>query len=137
MFSNLAAWCSTFSCLETSQTRDSAGFQVSLSQKTKLICNLVYFSKNSPIWVQVEHKVDGNSGNAPTRLARIGRVKPVVGCRRVFSNLLSSFLYRYYYLPYYCARNSGHVITKTNHTPSSSIHHQLSSPCHCANGHTD
>ncbi|KER33387.1 hypothetical protein T265_12612, partial [Opisthorchis viverrini] len=22
-----AAWCSTFSCLETSQTRDSAGFQ--------------------------------------------------------------------------------------------------------------
>ncbi|KAG5452604.1 hypothetical protein CSKR_100455 [Clonorchis sinensis] len=27
-----AAWCSTFSCLETSQTRDSAGFQVSLSQ---------------------------------------------------------------------------------------------------------
>ncbi|KAG5441991.1 hypothetical protein CSKR_110750 [Clonorchis sinensis] len=28
-----AAWCSTFSCLETSQTRDSAGFQVNLSQK--------------------------------------------------------------------------------------------------------
>ncbi|KAG5450756.1 hypothetical protein CSKR_112036 [Clonorchis sinensis] len=27
-----AAWCSTFSCLKTSQTRDSAGFQVSLSQ---------------------------------------------------------------------------------------------------------
>ncbi|KAG5445994.1 hypothetical protein CSKR_108121 [Clonorchis sinensis] len=27
-----AAWCSTFSCPETSQTRDSAGFQVSLSQ---------------------------------------------------------------------------------------------------------
>ncbi|KAG5451720.1 hypothetical protein CSKR_102894 [Clonorchis sinensis] len=27
-----AAWCSTFSCLETSQTRDSAEFQVSLSQ---------------------------------------------------------------------------------------------------------
>ncbi|KAG5447218.1 hypothetical protein CSKR_113521 [Clonorchis sinensis] len=28
-----AAWCSTFSCLKTSQTGDSAGFQVSLSQK--------------------------------------------------------------------------------------------------------
>ncbi|KAG5449571.1 hypothetical protein CSKR_101562 [Clonorchis sinensis] len=28
-----AAWCSTFSCLKSSQTRDSAGFQVSLSQK--------------------------------------------------------------------------------------------------------
>ncbi|KAG5447025.1 hypothetical protein CSKR_108875 [Clonorchis sinensis] len=29
-----AAWCSTFSCLKTSQTEDSAGFQVSISQKT-------------------------------------------------------------------------------------------------------
>ncbi|KAG5446469.1 hypothetical protein CSKR_105818 [Clonorchis sinensis] len=27
-----AAWCSTFSCLETSQTGDSSGFQLSLSQ---------------------------------------------------------------------------------------------------------
>ncbi|KER27411.1 hypothetical protein T265_05518 [Opisthorchis viverrini] len=27
-----AVWCSTFSCLRTSQTRDSAGFQVILSQ---------------------------------------------------------------------------------------------------------
>ncbi|KAG5441108.1 hypothetical protein CSKR_102792 [Clonorchis sinensis] len=28
---SLADWCSTFDCLETSQTRDSAGFQTSLS----------------------------------------------------------------------------------------------------------
>ncbi|KAG5446129.1 hypothetical protein CSKR_111663 [Clonorchis sinensis] len=26
------AWCNTFTCLETSQTKGSAGFQVSLSQ---------------------------------------------------------------------------------------------------------
>ncbi|KAG5449115.1 hypothetical protein CSKR_100230, partial [Clonorchis sinensis] len=34
-----AAWCSTFSCLKIPQIRDSAGFQVSLSKKTKLFAN--------------------------------------------------------------------------------------------------
>ncbi|KAG5453187.1 hypothetical protein CSKR_112749 [Clonorchis sinensis] len=60
-----AAWCSTFSCLKTSQTRDSAGFQVSVSQD-QIDLQMSAFLENSPIWVQVEHKVDGNSGTAPT-----------------------------------------------------------------------
>ncbi|KAG5441516.1 hypothetical protein CSKR_109769 [Clonorchis sinensis] len=50
--------------LKTSQTRDSVGFQVSLSQN-QLDLQMSVFLENSPICVQVEHKVDGNSGTAP------------------------------------------------------------------------
>ncbi|KAG5440985.1 hypothetical protein CSKR_109696 [Clonorchis sinensis] len=60
-----AAWCSTFSCLETSQTRDSSGFQVSLSQN-QIYLQISVFLEISPIWIQVEHKVDGNSVTAPS-----------------------------------------------------------------------
>ncbi|KER29084.1 hypothetical protein T265_04179 [Opisthorchis viverrini] len=41
-----AAWCSTFSCLETLQTRDSAGFQATECAASRF---------------QVKHKVDVNS----------------------------------------------------------------------------
>ncbi|KER27169.1 hypothetical protein T265_05705 [Opisthorchis viverrini] len=81
-----AAWCSTFICLETVQTRDSAGFLVSLSEnqmslqmsyavveRNTLSCKQIWFCErltwNTPgslvCDVQVEHKVDGNSETAP------------------------------------------------------------------------
>ncbi|KAG5442028.1 hypothetical protein CSKR_111684 [Clonorchis sinensis] len=60
-----AAWCSTLNCLEASQTRDSAGFQMSLSQN-QIDLQMSVFLEISPIWVQIEHKVDGNSETAPT-----------------------------------------------------------------------
>ncbi|KER24373.1 hypothetical protein T265_07933 [Opisthorchis viverrini] len=40
-----AAWCSTFSCLRTSRTRDSAGFQVSLSKKHRISLQMNVYSK--------------------------------------------------------------------------------------------
>ncbi|KAG5442080.1 hypothetical protein CSKR_102847 [Clonorchis sinensis] len=48
-----------------SQTGDSAGFQVSLP-KNQIELQMNVFIEISLIWVQVEHKVDGNSGTAPT-----------------------------------------------------------------------
>ena len=60
-----------------------------VSRKNQIDMQMSVFLENSAIWVQVEHKVDGNSGTAPTWWAP-RRAKPVVGCRRVFSNLMSS-----------------------------------------------
>ncbi|KAG5444010.1 hypothetical protein CSKR_106215 [Clonorchis sinensis] len=42
-----AAWGSTFSCLKSSQTRDSAGFQVSLSQNQIDLQMSVFLEKRS------------------------------------------------------------------------------------------
>ncbi|KAG5454717.1 hypothetical protein CSKR_104910 [Clonorchis sinensis] len=50
---------------ETSQTEDSVGFQLSLSQD-QIDLQISVFIEVSPSWVQAEHKVDGNSGTAPT-----------------------------------------------------------------------
>ncbi|KAG5451288.1 hypothetical protein CSKR_106570 [Clonorchis sinensis] len=50
--------------LETSKTGGSAGFQVSLSQ-SQICLQIGVFLGNSPVWVQVEHKVNGNSETAP------------------------------------------------------------------------
>ncbi|KER30306.1 hypothetical protein T265_03253 [Opisthorchis viverrini] len=39
---------------------------VSISREKQIDLQMSVFLENSPIWVQVEHKVDGNSGTAPT-----------------------------------------------------------------------
>ncbi|KAG5441188.1 hypothetical protein CSKR_102397 [Clonorchis sinensis] len=39
---------------------------VKFSRKNQIDLQMSVFLENSPIWVQVEHKVDGTSGTAPT-----------------------------------------------------------------------
>ncbi|KER29035.1 hypothetical protein T265_04224 [Opisthorchis viverrini] len=74
-----AAWCSTFSCLRTSQTRDSAGFQVSLSKNQitlqMSVCwkpvqaQLSWFILNAEITLK-----DGFSQQSgPLRLEKVGK----------------------------------------------------------------
>ncbi|KER26418.1 hypothetical protein T265_06335 [Opisthorchis viverrini] len=76
--------------LETSKPRDSAGFQVSLPQN-RICLRMSVFHQFRAIWFQLVHKVDGNSGDAPTRWAP-REAKPLAGCRGVFSNIMSSAL---------------------------------------------
>ncbi|KAG5455072.1 hypothetical protein CSKR_104580 [Clonorchis sinensis] len=54
-----------YDCLEAPQTRDSAGFQVSLS-RNQMCLQMSVFLQFRAIWVQVGNKVDGNPGTAPT-----------------------------------------------------------------------
>ncbi|KAG5441009.1 hypothetical protein CSKR_101239 [Clonorchis sinensis] len=78
------AWCSTFSCLETSQTRDSAGFQVGLLYFHQTKCTTELSRNNLK---ETTRKVAENSSTAHDRFhpswSSSGRHNP-----RVFVNLM-------------------------------------------------
>ncbi|KAG5451004.1 hypothetical protein CSKR_105243 [Clonorchis sinensis] len=66
-----AAWCSTFSCLETSQTRDSAGFQASLSQNQICLQMILNDWGEMVQWLGCEFTHRKVRGSKPTSASRL------------------------------------------------------------------
>ncbi|KAG5442599.1 hypothetical protein CSKR_114381 [Clonorchis sinensis] len=79
-----ATWCSTFSCLEASQTGDSAGFQVSLSQNQIDLQISVFLEKESSMFAVTDQLSHG------CRAILLVRLESALRCSDVFFRLVGS-----------------------------------------------